>query len=384
MPNYRYEIEVVTPLHIGSGEKIYPLEYVIEKEFIRVNMDKLFADPSFNREEFINESKKRDFYLGVFDKNNALKYPLYKTTIASDNKDELIKNIGTPNALVLNFIKEGKNFYIPGSSLKGAIRTAMLWNFLQKANIRSEFEGSLKKEFRRKKDPKEGRRVKRERFSLSSEETILGRPNYSLLKALHIGDSDYLSPSSISVEVSKVVSKTVDGFKWKQLGRDGGNTDNPRDATPIFFEAVKSGTKINGSIKIDEFLLSEEVATALKLRDITLLKGLVKTCNAFAYHHLEKELIFFKSVGLKQIQDEAERIKKISLTDNEFLLHLAWGSGYEAKALGNTIDKSLFSEIRNEWNLGKRGAEFPKTRKIVFEDGKPKTAIGWVKIKLEG
>ncbi|MDI6890222.1 MAG: type III-A CRISPR-associated RAMP protein Csm5 [Thermodesulfovibrionales bacterium] len=383
MPNYKYEIEVLTSLHIGSGEKIYPLEYVIDKEFIRVNMDKLFAEPSFQREMFIRESKKRDFYLGAFDKNNSLKYPLYKTAIALSTASELTNNIGTPNALVLNFIKEGKNFYIPGSSLKGAIRTAMLWNFLQEANIRSEFEGSLKKELARKKDPKEGRRVKRERFSLSSEEAILGRPNYSLLKALHAGDSDFLLPSSISVEVSRVLSKTGNGFKWKQLGRDGGNTDNPGDATPIFFEAVKSGTKIKGSIKIDEFLLSEEVAAALKLRDITLLKELAKTCNAFAYHHLEKEWNFFKSVGLKEIQDEIERIKKISLTDNEFLLHFAWGSGYEAKALGNTIDKSLFNEIRNEWNLGKRGMEFPKTRKIVFEDGKPKTVTGWVKLKLE-
>jgi CRISPR-associated protein Csm5 len=391
MPNYKYEMEILTPLHIGSGEKIYPLEYVIDKEFIRVNMDKLFAEPSFQREMFIRESKKRDFYLGAFDKNNSLKYPLYETAVALSTASELTNNLGTPNALVLDFIKEGKNFYIPGSSLKGAIRTAMLWNFLQEANIRSEFEGSLKKELVRKKDPKEGRRVKRERFSLSSEETILGRPNYSLLKALHVGDSDFLSPSSISssisVEVSKVVSKTEDGFKWKQLGRDGGNTDNPKEATPIFFEAVKSGTKIKGSIKIDEFLLRDEIAATLKFRDAALLKGLVKTCNAFAHHHLEKERNFFKPIGLKEIHDEIERIKKISLTDNEFLLHFAWGSGYEAKALGNTIDKSLFNEIRNERdlgkNLGRRGMEFPKTRKVVFEDGKPKTVTGWVKVSLK-
>ncbi|MDP3029803.1 MAG: type III-A CRISPR-associated RAMP protein Csm5 [Deltaproteobacteria bacterium] len=387
MPNYKYEMEILTPLHIGSGEKIYPLEYVIDKEVIRVNMDKLFAEPSFQRETFIRESKKRDFYLGAFDKNNSLKYPLYKIAIALSTASELTDNIGTSNALVLDFIKEGKNFYIPGSSLKGAIRTAVLWNFLQKANIRSEFEGSLKRELVRKKDPKEGRRVKKQRFSLSSEEAILGRPNYSLLKALHVGDSDFLSPSSISVEVSRVLSKTGNGFKWKQLGRDGGNTDNPKEATPIFFEAVKSGTEIKGNIKIDEFLLSQEIAAALKLRDTALLKKLAKTCNTFAHRHLEKEWDFFKPIGLKEIQDEIERIKNISLTDNEFLLHFAWGSGYEAKALGNAIDKSLFNEIRNERdlgkNLGKRGMEFPKTRKIVFEDGKPRTVTGWVKVSLK-
>ena len=376
MPNYRYEIEILTSLHIGSGEKIYPLEYVIDKEFIRVNMDKLLAEPSFGREKFIRESKKRDFYLGAFDKGNSLKYPLYKTAIALSTASELTNNLRTSNALVLDFIKEGKNFYIPGSSLKGAIRTAMLWNFLQKTDVRDEFEGGLKKELLRKKEPKKS-------FSLSSEEAILGKPNYSLLKVLHVEDSGFLSPSSISVEVSKVVSKTGDGFKWKQLGRDGRNTDNPQNATPIFFEALKSGTKAKGGIKIDEFLLSDEIAVALKFRDTRLLKELAKTCNAFAYHHLKKEWNFFKSIGLKEIQDEIERIRKISLTDDEFLLHFAWGSGYEAKALGNIIDKSLFSEIRNEWNLGKKGMEFPKTRKVVFEDGKPKTVTGWVKLKLE-
>jgi len=51
--------------------------------------------------------------------------------------------------------------------------------------------------------------------------------------------------------------------------------------------------------------------------------------------------------------------------------------------LGNAINKPLFSEIRKEWNIGKRDMEFPKTRKIVFEDGKPKTVTGWVKMRLK-
>jgi len=380
--NWRnYEIEFLTPVHIGSGEKIYPLEYVIKhKEFVRIDIDKLFTDPSFNRERFIKDSRKRDFYLGEFDKNTALRHPLYRINITQNTARELKNNIRTP---VLDFIKEGKEFYIPGSSIKGAIRTAILWNLLQKPDIKEKYQNSLKKELAKKRDQKKGKKTIRERFSLASEESILGKPYNSLLRAIQIGDSDFIPPSYIYIEISKVLSKKGNAFSWKQLGQVKVNTDNPEDAMPIFFEAIMPGTIIKGKIKIDEFLVQPEVAKSLNYSDTTLLKEIAKTCNNIAQNHLEKEWNFFRNIRLSEIQNEIEKIKNIPLTDNEFLVHLAWGGGYESKAMGNTLDKSLFNEIKNEFRLGKTGLEFPKTRKIIFDGNRPKTIIGWIKIKLE-
>jgi len=40
----KYEIEVISPVHIGSGGTISPIEYVVENNFYRVDMDRLFED----------------------------------------------------------------------------------------------------------------------------------------------------------------------------------------------------------------------------------------------------------------------------------------------------------------------------------------------------
>jgi len=335
----RYKIEVLTPLHIGSGEKLYPLEYLIEqKEFLRVNMDKLFTETSFDRERFINKSKSRDFYLGNFDRNNALKHSLYKINIHPSTAKELKENIKTRNSFILDFIKEGKNFYIPGSSVKGAIRTTLLWNLLKESEKKELYKKLLMKQLRKNKKPKD--------FSINAEESILGKPHNSLLKAIHIGDSAFIPSSLINISVSRVITKTNNGFKWKKFGRDRGNTDNPENATPIFFEAIKPGTRIKGSFKINEFLLHPEIAKSLNYKNTELLKEIVTTCNAFSHIHFN------------EILNEIQRIKNMSLSENEFILHIAWGSGYESKALGNTIDEKLFADI-----IEKKDLNFQKLEK---------------------
>jgi len=386
MPSFKYELEVLTPLHVGSGKKIYPLEYVIDGDFIRVDMDKLFTDSAFQMERFILESKKRDFYLGNFDKKNAIKHPLYKLDMDTQVGQELISNIGSPSALILDFIKEGKNFYIPGSSIKGAIRTAILWQALGNKENKRDFEKQLKHTIEKKKEERRAKsrsRVKREQFALSAEETILGKPNYSLLRALQVGDSAYLRLSSLNIIYTKVLGKFGHGFKWKQLGRERKSVDRPEEATSTFLEAVRPKTLIFGTLKIDDFLLQKEVAATLGFKGAELIANIAKVCNEFSLHHLEKEIVFFQSMGFLSIQKELEKIKALNLEENALLLHFAWGAGYGTKALGEDIDSELFENMRKEQLMpqGWQGSS-PKTRKIVFEGKVPRYVIGWVKMKL--
>ena len=52
------ELEALTPLHIGSGGMITPMEYVVDDDFYRVDMDKLFQDPEFDSEFLISSVGK--------------------------------------------------------------------------------------------------------------------------------------------------------------------------------------------------------------------------------------------------------------------------------------------------------------------------------------
>ena len=384
MPTYKYEIEALTPLHIGSGHKIYPLEYVIDKgDFIRVNMERLFTDPDFNREAFIEKSKMGDFYIGAFSKEPAIRYPHYRISISGNTAQFLIKNIATPNSAILEFSKEAMSFFIAGSSIKGAMRTAVLQRVLEDSAKKATYEKGLKISLHEKKNKEKGRKIKRERFSLSSEESILGRPNNSIMRALQVSDSNFIPHSEIRIYLSRVMSCKEKEYRWKQLGRGGTNTSESRNATPIFFEALRPGAKLTGYLKLDDFILKTETDSMLGIRDMIPIEQIVQTCNRFSQRHLEREEIFFQSVGFQDLQKEIKKIRTMKLDKNEFLLHVGWGAGYESKAIGNFLDDELFSEIKKEWRMGRKGMPFPKTRKIVFEDDNAKTETGWIKMNLQ-
>ncbi|MGD9162232.1 MAG: type III-A CRISPR-associated RAMP protein Csm5 [Desulfobacteraceae bacterium] len=384
MPTYKYEIEALTPLHIGSGHKIYPLEYVINEEaLIRVNMEKLFTDPDFDREAFIKKSRIGDFYIGAFSKELAIRYPQYSISISRNTAQSLMANIGTTNALILDFNKEAMSFFIPGSSIKGAMRTAVLYRVLENSAKKTTYEKGLKTSLHNKKNRVRGGKIKKEQFSLPSEESILGRPNNSIMRSLQVSDSSFIPQNEINVCLSRVMSCKEKGYQWKQLGRSGANTSEPGKATPIYFEALKAGSKTTGSLKIDDFILKSETASALGIRDVIPIEQIIKTCNLFAQKHLEREEIFFQTVGLKDLQTQIKKIKTMKLDQNEFLLRVGWGSGYESKALGNLLDDELFRKIKKEWRMGREGMLFPKTRKIVFEDDSTMTETGWIKMRLK-
>jgi len=58
--DFKYELEVLSPLHVGSGDLITPLEYVVvDDKFYRVDMSAVFRDEEFNVEAFM-EAVGRD------------------------------------------------------------------------------------------------------------------------------------------------------------------------------------------------------------------------------------------------------------------------------------------------------------------------------------
>ena len=43
----RWRLEVLSPVHVGSGYRISPIEYVLDEKFYRIDMDSLFEDTDF-------------------------------------------------------------------------------------------------------------------------------------------------------------------------------------------------------------------------------------------------------------------------------------------------------------------------------------------------
>jgi len=134
-------IRTLSPLHIGSGEEISPLEYLMDRGmFYRLDMDGLFADPEFQRmkEQFISSSGSQRYVGSLLPRDVLARHVLYRISIA-------------PNASGVNpinvkaCIKSMGRIYIPGSSIKGSILSAVMEKVLYQKRVQSlsDFESLL-------------------------------------------------------------------------------------------------------------------------------------------------------------------------------------------------------------------------------------------------
>ncbi len=453
----KYEIEVISPVHIGSGGAISPIEYVVEDNFYRADMDRIFEDERFDTNRFIEGAKGGALYLGRFASELAKEHVRYALDISHSTKTNLQGLIGSRSSTVREFIKTKDDAYIPGSSIKGAIRTAILWWALK--NNRVLFENveryleillnarnlserirnarnleDIKREIERNQNLKqdsdaymdllvmvaggEVRKIKQKMSNLSKirkehvdeeiEKLVFGEdPTKDLLKTLQVSDTKTISHEGLKVEEVRTLSiqKQVQGHDWEDFY--------------TFVEALKPDTKMDFEISIDEFLLEGDAARELHFESKQeLVREIRKMCNEFANDFIEDEIRFFERYNTPRELDEILEFYKSlreRIEENSFMLHLAWGSGWHGMTVGRLLQDHWFDflSLRKKYQLGEikkckrcgtkiKGnycpkcrrrlspneirkiypEEFPKTRRIVFEEGKPKYPLGWVKLRV--
>ncbi len=136
----KLKLKAHTPVFIGSGETLTKKEYILDKRRSKIympNLGKLIGYlygksllPKFER--FLLEPRNND--LAIFLSKNKIGFSEYSQFIDySIDAGEAIKEDKFRG--ILSFMKGADGYpYIPGSSLKGAIRTAIAAIFLQNGN----------------------------------------------------------------------------------------------------------------------------------------------------------------------------------------------------------------------------------------------------------
>ncbi|HGJ65138.1 TPA: type III-A CRISPR-associated RAMP protein Csm5, partial [bacterium] len=143
--SYKFQITPITPIHIGSGEDINPGEYFIfdtEEMIYIIDMGHLAAK--------LNKPESRKTILGWIEsdpigwvakaKNNKdleshiRKYSQFSCEVTEQVAEKIRERWGEGKSqLTIQMMpRVGKTVYIPGSSIKGALRTALLWHFAEK------------------------------------------------------------------------------------------------------------------------------------------------------------------------------------------------------------------------------------------------------------
>ncbi|ADQ47326.1 CRISPR-associated RAMP protein, Csm5 family [Caldicellulosiruptor kronotskyensis 2002] len=379
-----YEIEVLTPTIIGGQDKIQSFEFVREGEYLYfLNFDKLFEQNLF-KDSFIEElsrglsSGARDFNI----KDILKKYSIdFKKAVKYTLR---LEGVTSPYREVVAFVKSAGRFYIPGSSLKGAMRSSMT-KALSK-NLLQFYESALSNAYqkvlnRNRVDPKF--------VSRDADEKIFGTPYESPFKYLRVSDSSFVEQESAGIFEIKVLNICSNQPKW--FSRNG-NIDDPKQATAIVAEGLKPGVKLYGSIKAEKDLI-EGNATVKGLKEKLLTSGVLSSpyefvaqiLNSVAKDYIQKEMTFYSKYNQKQIVSEYQKLLNIlnSLDKNQFLLQIGFSTGYLSKTVGIFFNKSHFEKLSRVDTQSKINPDiFPKSRRLLFKDGQVWTVPGWIKVTI--
>ncbi len=384
--NYKMTVTTLTPLHIGTGQKLSAgYDFVSDDRqniTYRLRVDTIL-EHALGEEARLNEQILRSKPAQLVELTELR---------PAESKFVAYRLKGLPQSAEVNEqVKDvWGQLYLPGSSLKGALRT-VISRHLAASDERMKSALQIPVEARAKFADDE------------MDKAIFGsNPNRDILRALQIADSRPVkqSPQLINVKI----------VKGSQL------------QSPVDVEAIPAQTTFEITIHVEEYLFRELkkvarferqgavewVNPARKLgwrpEKVDWLGDLLTALPIFgrnlAQQRFKREISYFKQMGLAHLATLYEGWQK-QLQDmrgqNVFFLQIGWAGGWESKTLGRDLlakDENEFAALRTRFALGrppdfkgrweaKPGQAFPASRRLVVEGGRPAAPLGWVKVELE-
>jgi len=250
----RVVINTLAPVFIGSGKEINKKEYVYYPNGRKIFIPELFKMYSFlekrglaaEYENFLLREKRIDL-LGFLRQNKISDDEIKSFTEYSIDAGNAVIDERSRKGILL-FIKDSHNApYIPGSSLKGALRTAILSYKLKKSPVRESMARVMLSASRSNDMSKnrflqdETRRIEASVFNKlnlkkeKQEDTV-----NDFMKALSISDSRPVSLDSM------VLCTKID---FSVSGNE--------KTIPLYRECIKPGTELIFSITIDTSVAKE-------------------------------------------------------------------------------------------------------------------------------
>lgn len=336
---YDVRLSLLTPLHIGNGhELLHEYDYAIhDGKTWRIDETALLDAQNVDDPQLAARlaaikpaqllEKPKDYRTD----NGYFRYVMTGAPRSREEGAQLREQIKNP------FDRP----YLPGSSLKGALRTALAWHAWQERQQRPETA-------RLGRSPKWA--------AQEIERQLLGRsPNYDLLRALQVSDSDEVGAEQLMIVNARV------------LNRGGGL------GSPIELEALRPDSKLVLTAKFDRALFSKWAQRGgLVLDGGAWLEQLVQVVQAHSADRIQREIAWFKQIpNATPLLQFYQQLGQAKLGSRRCLLQLGWGTGWDSKTLGTRLsaNKSFMERLIGDYRLasGRRqaGDAFPKSRRVV-------------------
>jgi CRISPR-associated protein Csm5 len=377
----RYSVTALTPLLVGDGRELSPIDYMVWKDQINVlDQARIFR--------LLSRGPRLDGYLAQLRKSTKLDFASWggfaqnfsQRRIPFEHAESTgIWNSASSESLFIPmFAATTAGPYLPASAVKGSLRTGFVFSRWTAATL-ERIAASL-----------EGDRVPR-RIAESAEVAA----GASQVKVLSLADSQTIPASALRIYLTRTASLDTrqpgkPQLVWKVAGR--GSVPAPRvgDSTPLFTEMAVPGTSFSGDWQERNFFENADITRALGWRSTPTPTAMIEAANKHAAAQLALHSQYAALAGLENLQAAIERLKS-ELTVAQHapltcLLSLGWGTGFVAKAGSLETENTSYRKIlRATPAIGKGLREniaFPKTRRVVFVQGKPASLPGWVRLQL--
>jgi len=346
-------LETLTPVHIGSGKSYkHKIEFFSEGKYIYIiDPEKIFQKIGI---EGINE------WVKAIDKNVPVKDFLsnrklfFKPEEIALRKCKLFNEIKRDKELHEQIYNPLLGPYIPGSSIKGAIKTAILSYISNNEQIINKINLKHIKTINEKNQI--------EWNDKKTDEILFGEDaNHKSTRFIKIGDAHF---GNIETIVYFAQALNADVKSWKLNGKISN-----------LYEAIPEGAKTLFEFKFDNLLFKRnfekenekwiEPQFEFLPKDIT---SLIKLFNEETKNALNKEIEFFNDLNLDNagnnlIKKYDELLKKaINCRDNEFIIRVGANSGYNFTTL-RWVDKlPFFHPLKNNYEYALLRKEIQKNR----------------------
>ncbi len=409
-------IESITPIFIGSGETAKPISYVAGKNIIHLLnfdnflhclnkekqqayidwIDSLTDKLSTLGEKITTARNDLDLKLKLIKERRIIERELsierfIRTHLHTDSlrfvrsKDLILYSIPFTtfpgsNGFKLCLKNSQGQPYIPGTEIKGALRTCLLSTLLLENTHYDTLKGKIEN-FRRvfysgdlpKKKMEELRKIS----SSLEDEIFRGKKKdakFDLLKFIQVSDSNAASIDNLRIETTQ------------SLGSRG--------YTKTSIEAITKGEKFSFQIFIHERLRDSDkwVLEKLGLDKEYLIKMLDVDMLLEASYIRSKTILEEekKYPYPANVQNQIKELKELNQKDSP-LLRLGSGQGFLSTTVDihvKTRDPELFNgairegvSFQRRWRTQK--GNFPKTRRVVIDTrGNAVSLLGWIKLRL--
>lgn len=379
----RYRLTCLTPLLVGDGRRLSPIDYMVWKDQVNVlDQWRIFR--------LLAKGPRLDGYLAQLKRADKLDFASWGG-FAQNFADRRIPfespaysaywNRASGESLQIpTFAAGASGPYLPGTAIKGALRTGMVFaNW--KSGILNEVAARV-----------QGERVPR-RLAEGPEEQAVGSAGTSRMRLISVADSAPVNYAQFKVYLLRVSTLQPRGSSyalgWKQSPRGTVDGSRPEDSTPVFAEMAAPGSTFEGDWQEKTFFMQPDIRRVVRWQESFDRARVFEAANDYAARLLaiHKQYAAWTGMDLLGRQlDELEKRLAETRQAGQCLFSLGWGGGLLNKSAWLDTNDPTYRQILQQVSLyGKAlGANlpFPKTRRIVFVNNKPATLPGWALLEV--